>query len=149
MAQARSRKGCGKAMSSSSSLPRTPSSETDDGWTGVVNDFLMSSQEESDQAQEAEACRSETCSCGSGVAESDCSKGSSLSCHQPQPVGWWAQLVKMHTSSFGIPKQHHDVTVLSACAGIFTEGEALKAIGNGMDGLWQEGLTVNREPLKC
>lgn len=109
--------------------PASPDSCSEhDGWGAVVDEFLQSSQEDSDQAVLADACKSESCSQSSGAPNPDESSSSSES-RKPQPVAWWAQLLKLHTRQFQVPTQKRPTTLVSACAGIFTEGEAFKAGG--------------------
>lgn len=102
-----------------------------DGWDEVVEDFLLSSQEASDHALEAEACKSESCTRSEAGDSSDGSRSVLASPfspgHKPNPVAWWAQQLKMHTRKFEVPSQSRQITVVSACAGLWTEGEALKA----------------------
>ncbi len=102
-------------------------SASDDGWGKVVDDFLGASQEDSDNALKADACKSESCSkCSDQDQDSSTSEKKSTD-HSPLPLTWWARLIRIHTGQYQVPNQVRPLTVVSACAGIFSEGEAFKA----------------------
>ena len=97
-----------------------------DTWDRLAEEFLRSSQEDDDRTAVAEVCKSETCSITSQIG-SEASQESSSHGRSPQPVSWWAKLLKLHTQAYEVPSQVRPVRIVSACAGIFTEGESLKA----------------------
>lgn len=93
-------------------------------WSQLAHDLLRSSQEDSDETLACEACRTESSVDGSSNGNVD---GMSQD-HVPQtPKSWWAELIKIHSSEFGCIESLPKITVVSACAGIFAEGETLKA----------------------
>ncbi len=94
---------------------------SDDGWGQVTKEFLRVSQEDSDEALKCEACRSETSKTDS------CTQSDSDHLAVGQPRSWWAELIRIYTKGFGSMKlATSKITVVSACAGIFAEGETLK-----------------------
>ena len=110
-----------------------------DGWDAVARDLLSSSQEDSDQAAKCEACRSESAS----ATNEDCSAFAGHAESPQSAKSWWAELIRIHASTcVPTPMTLPDraITVVSACSGIFAEGEALKA---GWDCfLWAFGATI-------
>lgn len=106
--------------------PSPPAS--DDGWGQVVDDFLEASQEDSDNTLKADACKSESCSkCSDQDQDQDSSMSEKKTDHSPVPLTWWARLMRIHTGQYQVPNQVRPLTIVSACAGIFSEGEAFKA----------------------
>ncbi len=107
----------------------TSSMTSSDGWGEVARDFLRASQEESDEALKCEACRSESKSSVQTTSDTDDSGPGDFEYQRvQQPRSWWAEFIKIHSHGCGsmkLPKRK--ISVASACAGIFAEGEALKA----------------------
>ena len=113
----------GLAMSDATSS----SAGSEDAWDQVTKDLLKESQDDSDETAKCTACRSDT--------------------EESNPVGpkksraWWAELIRTYTKGFGCtPFFQNDpkmkITMVSACAGIFAEGEALKASNGFGLGVW-------------
>lgn len=104
------------------------------GWSDVAKSFLRASQDDSDEAAKCEACRSETGSVNSGSDSNENEKDRSGKAFPPTR-SWWAEMIRIHTNELGNPsKLPEEVAVMSACSGIFAEGEALKAgLARGSD----------------
>ena len=107
------------------------------GWSDVAKSFLRASQDDSDEAAKCEACRSETGSFNndSHTNDKDDRSGKAF----PPTRSWWAEMIRIHTKELGNPsKLPEEVAVMSACSGIFAEGEALKAgLARGSDWVGQ------------
>ena len=134
---------------------------SESGWSEVAKDLLRESQEESEETELCDACKSDT----SGVASAE-GHGSSVDDNHDQTDdqknshrqlgsrAWWAELIKSHTQEFltsdvGTPGVPKNVTVASACSGIFAEGEALKAqLVTGWDWACHHSLPVPDFRLK-
>ena len=108
---------------STRAMDESSDSASQDGWDQVAQDLLKLSQEDSDETAVCDACRS----------------ASTCSSHDDQPPelgrtrAWWAELIKSHCQDFvhmrtaSVLNSLKKVSVISACSGIFAEGEALKA----------------------
>jgi hypothetical protein len=106
---------------------RSTSSAADsasDGWGEVANELLKASQDDSEETLKCDACRSES----TNPESIDSASSDAVS----RPRSWWGELIKIHTGSSKIALPAKKLSVVSACAGIFAEGEALKVwIGVG------------------
>ena len=107
----------------------------EDGWAGVVEDVSQMSQGEADQAEEAEACRSESLPRSDSENEArpsttqEQSGGTKQAAQEASPETseyWWLPQLLHHVRRFVKPPLR-PIVVLSGCTGCSAETWVLEA----------------------
>ena len=83
------------------------SSSSEGAWSAVVATLLKESQEDSDETDKCEACKSESDEAEADVAVDENSQSSSDS---PNVIAssWWAELLKIHAKEFVVGHRNPD-----------------------------------------
>jgi len=90
------------------------SSSSEGAWNEVVATLLKESQEDSDETDKCEACRSESDECEADVAVDENSQSSS---DNPNVMAssWWAELLKIHAKGFTVGHRNPDESTFFCC----------------------------------